>query len=416
MKILMVNKFLYPNGGSETYIFKLGEQLQKYGHAVQYFGMEHEGKIVGNHAESYTSNMDFHTGKLQKLLYPFRIIYSMEARKKIRLVLEDFQPDVVHLNNINFQLTPSIIYEIRDYEKVKGGKVRIVFTAHDYQWVCPNHLMRIPSSGKMCFACKGGHFGQCTKNRCIHNSFVKSLLGTIEAKYYAMRKTYEMVDRIICPSYFMKEQLDTDSVLADKTVMLRNFLPENVGERECDGACQDKEIRESTSDEYVVFFGRFSEEKGVKTLLKACEELADIPFIFAGSGPLVDQVNQVKNVKNIGFVTGNGLRELIAGARFSVFPSECYENCPFSVMESQMYGTPVVASNLGGIKELVREGMTGELFQGGDVKELAAHIHRLWDDPVLCRKYSENCRKIKFDTVKEYCDKIVKIYQGGQTL
>ena len=149
MKILMVNKFLYPNGGSETYIFKLGEQLQKEGHEVQYFGMEHEGRIVGNHAECYTSNMDFHTGKLQKLLYPFRIIYSREAKKKITVVLRDFQPDVVHLNNINFQLTPSVIYAVRDYEKKSGRKIKLVFTAHDYQWVCPNHMMRIPSTGEI---------------------------------------------------------------------------------------------------------------------------------------------------------------------------------------------------------------------------------------------------------------------------
>ena len=74
MKILIVNKFLYPNGGSETYIFKIGRQLQEMGHEVQYFGMEHEGRIVGNRAESYTSNLDFHTGKLQKFLYPLKII------------------------------------------------------------------------------------------------------------------------------------------------------------------------------------------------------------------------------------------------------------------------------------------------------------------------------------------------------
>lgn len=412
MKILMVNKFLYPNGGSETYIFKLGEQLQKCGHAVQYFGMEHEGRIVGNHVESYTSNMDFHTGKLQKLLYPFRIIYSMEARKKIRLVLEDFQPDVVHLNNINFQLTPSIIYEIRDYEKIRGKKIHIVFTAHDYQWVCPNHMMRIPSSGEICFACKGGRFGQCAKNRCIHNSLIKSLLGTVEAKYYAIRKTYRMVDTIICPSQFMKQQLDTDPVLAGRTVMLRNFLP---------GSGESVDLHAVKGEEgfwagegYVVFFGRFTEEKGVKTLLKACEELPDISFVFAGSGPLEKQVNQVANVENRGFVTGNSLKELIAGAKFSVYPSEWYENCPFSVMESQMYGTPVIASDFGGTKELVEEGVTGELFSGGDVKELTMHIRKLWDAPELCQKYSENCKRNRFDTVKEYCDKIVKIYQNQQ--
>ena len=122
MKILMVNKFLYPNGGSETYIFQLGRELEKMGHEVEYFGMEHKERIVGNRAESYTSNMDFHTSGIRRLLYPFQIIYSIEARKKLRAVLKDFEPDVVHLNNFNFQLTPSIIYEVESFDKKRKKK------------------------------------------------------------------------------------------------------------------------------------------------------------------------------------------------------------------------------------------------------------------------------------------------------
>lgn len=419
MKILMVNKFLYPNGGSETYIFKLGEQLQKEGHEVQYFGMEHEGRIVGNHAECYTSNMDFHTGKLQKLLYPFRIIYSREAKKKITVVLRDFQPDVVHLNNINFQLTPSVIYAVHDYEKKSGRKIKLVFTAHDYQWVCPNHMMRIPSTGEICFACRGGNFMQCTKNRCIHDSKIKSLIGTIEAKLYDRRKTYGMVDTIICPSEFMKKQLDTNPVLAEKTVMLHNFIDAPADEMlagsqdETVSGKQPEDIQDQQIEkkDYVVYFGRFSEEKGTRTLLEACKALPQISFIFAGTGPLEEQVNQVANVENRGFVTGDALRKLIAEARFSVYPSEWYENCPFSVMESQMYGTPVLASDLGGAPELVQAGKTGELFRGGDVEELTEHIRDLWEQTGLCRKYSENCKDINFDTVETYCGKIVKIYK-----
>ena len=112
MKVLMINKFLYPNGGSETYIFELGKQLEKMGHEVQYFGMEHEGRCVGNRVEAYTSGMDFHGGsRLAKLTYPLKTIYSSEARQKLRLVLDDFRPDVIHLNNFNYQLTPSVLLD-----------------------------------------------------------------------------------------------------------------------------------------------------------------------------------------------------------------------------------------------------------------------------------------------------------------
>ena len=151
MKILMINKFLYPNGGSETYIFKLGERLIKEGHEVQYFGMEHQGRVVGNRVGAYTQDMNFHgASKLEKLSYPFRTIYSTEARKKIRLVLEDFQPEVCHLNNFNYQLTPSIILEIRKWERASSKKCRIVMTAHDPQLVCPNHMCQNPNTKEIC--------------------------------------------------------------------------------------------------------------------------------------------------------------------------------------------------------------------------------------------------------------------------
>lgn len=314
------------------------------------------------------------------------------------------KPDVVHLNNINFQLTPSVIYAVRAYGKRAGRKVKIVYTAHDYQWVCPNHMMRIPATGKICFACREGHFFSCAKNRCIHGSFAKSLLGALEGKIYHRLRTYGMVDVIICPSAFMKRQLDTDPILAEKTVMMHNFVERADMDWGVEGA--------QTAADYVLYFGRFSEEKGIATLLKACQALPEIPFVFAGTGPLEAMVEQAENVENKGFVTGTALGKLIAGARFSVYPSEWYENCPFSVMESQIYGTPVLVSDLGGAPELVQAGATGELFRGGDVEELTAHIRELWEDPERCRRYRDNCREVKFDTVGEYCSKIInEIYE-----
>ena len=413
----MVNKFLYPNGGSETYIFELGKQLADMGHEVQYFGMEHKGRIVGNNAQSYTSDMDFHTGGLQKLLYPFKIIYSTEARKKIRLVLQDFEPDVVHLNNINFQLTPSIIYEIRDFEKKRKKHVKIVFTAHDYQWVCPNHMMIIPGSGELCFACKGGKFGNCTKNRCIHNSMAKSLIGSVEAFYYKWRKTYGLVDVIICPSEFMKKKLDTDPILEKKTVMMHNFMPkadmpENLQEEQHQNT-QSKEdnvwlqLEAKLPKRYVLYFGRFTREKGVGTLLNVCKALPQISFVFAGTGELAAEIDKLPNAQNVGFVNGAALQRLIKKAEFSIYPSQWYENCPFSVMESQVYGTPVIASDIGGIPELIEDGHSGELFEPGNKAQLEEKIKRLWTQPELCLKYRGNCKNIKFDTTLEYCGKIV---------
>ena len=398
MKVLIVNKFLYPNGGSETYIFQIGRQLQKMGHEVEYFGMEHEGRIVGNHAHSYTSDMDFHTGGIQKLLYPFRIIYSLEARKKIRLVLDDLQPDVVHLNNINFQITPSVIYEIRKWERQQKRKVAIIYTAHDYQWVCPNHMMMIPATGEKCFRCEGARFGECSKNKCIHNSRMKSILGTMEAQLYRWLKTYRRVDCIICPSRFMAEKLSTNPLLAGKLITLYNFL--------------DKEKpKQVEKKDYVLYFGRYSEEKGVRTLLKACEQLPEIQFLFAGGGPLKEKLAECSNVRDLGFLNAEELRKVISEARFSVFPSEWYENCPFAVMETQQYGTPVIAADIGGVPELIRDGVTGCLFESGNTEQLVSRIRELWENPELLKKYTDNCAGVMFDTTEIYCQKVITIYR-----
>lgn len=407
MRVLIVNKFLYPNGGSETYIFRIGKQLAENGHEVQYFGMEHEGRIVGNRMESYTSSMDFHTGKLGKLLYPFKIIYSLEARRKLRPVLEDFAPDVVHLNNFNFQLTPSILYEIERYEKKTGKQIRIIYTAHDYQLVCPNHLLLRPLEYELCERCLQNGFQECIRSRCIHGSRIKSILGYMEGTLYKKLHTYRKLDAVICPSRFLRDRLAQYEDLRDKLLVMHNFVDKEDMQEEGDP-------QKETSGRYVLYFGRFCQEKGVGTLLQVCRSLPQIPFVFAGSGPMEEEVNAVKNVENRGFVSGEALYRLIAEAAFCVVPSEWYENCPFSVMESQIYGTPVLVSAIGGIPELVKDGETGELFTPGNVDELREKTEKLWKDRERLGRYTENCRSVQFDTTEEYCEKLMEVYEHGR--
>lgn len=398
MRILFVNKFLHPNGGSETYIFKLGKYLRSQGHDVQYFGMEHKGRCVGNQVNAYTSNMDFHGGnKFAKLTYPIKTIYSTEARRKIRLVLDDFQPEVCHLNNFNYQLTPSVILEIVKWRQETGRKCRIVYTAHDYQLICPNHMLNNPNTHENCERCLGGHYINCLKGRCIHGSLMKSAVGMLEGSFWRWKDVYKYIDHIICCSRFMKNKLDSDPRFAGKTEVLYNFI-DQVEYRECE------------KKDYVLYFGRFSREKGIHTLVEVCKKLPEINFVFAGTGNLEDEINGIGNIQNVGFQTGENLEKLIREARFSVCPSEVYENCPFSIMESQTLGTPVLGADIGGIPELIEEGLTGAIFSSGDASALQEAIIRLWNAPDGAARMQFQCRNIQRDDVKEYSKKLLYIY------
>ena len=397
MKILMVNKFLYPKGGAETYVLKLGKILQDQGHEVQYFGMEHPQNTVGNRVQAYTFNLDFHGGSnLAKLTYPFRIIYSAEARRKIRQVLTDFQPDVCHLNNFNYQLTPSIILEIRKWERQSGNRCKIVYTAHDPQLVCPNHMCMNPNTHQLCEKCLNGSYVNCIKGKCIHGSLARSVLGATESALWHRLGVYRELDTIVCCSHFIKTLLDTDPVLAEKTTVLHNFID----------AIQWKPMEKK---DYVLYFGRYSIEKGIGTLVEAAKALPEIPFVFAGSGPLEHLLEGVPNIKNMGFQTGEALEMLIREARFSVIPSEWYENCPFSVMESISMGTPVLGAEIGGIPELIEPGRTGELFESGNPEALKSGILRMWTETGK-DAYTQYLRKCSFDTVFSYSERIGMYY------
>uniref|UniRef100_UPI004025BC9B glycosyltransferase family 4 protein n=1 Tax=Eubacterium sp. TaxID=142586 RepID=UPI004025BC9B len=398
MKILMINKFLHPNGGSETYIFKLGECLKEYGNEVQYFGMEHENRCVGNNVGAYTSNMDFHGGsKLSKITYPVKTIYSIEARKKIRKVLDDFQPDVCHLNNFTYQLTPSIILEINKWRKDNRKTCKIVFTAHDYNLVCPNHMLNNPLTHENCESCLGGHFKNCIKGKCIHSSTAKSIVGAAEAYFWNAKGVYKYIDKIICCSKFMKRIMDSNPLFAKKTVVVHNFV-------------DDLKYEYKEKENYVLYFGRFSEEKGIRTLLEVCKELPEVKFVFAGSGALEDEIRKVPNIECVGFKSGKELHNLISKAKFSVYPSEWYENCPFSVMESIMFATPVIASKIGGLPELVQDGVNGILFEYKNKNDLKNKISELWNDDKKSAELSENCKKTKFLDVDKYYHILVNVY------
>ena len=397
MKILMVNKFLYPRGGSESYMLYLAEHLTKLGHQVEFFGMYDENNTVGNSAGLYTQNMDFHSKGIARFLYPFKIIYSFEAKKKIMQVIDDFKPDIVHMNNINFQLTPSIIYGI----KKKG--IPLVQTVHDYQMICPNHLLYNFDKNTPCEKCVNGSHVSCIKNKCIHGSLVKSIIGVIEAKLYSWLKTYKKVDLFVCPSNFLeKKLLSAKEYYKGKTKTIHNFI--------------DKEKFANTAskeDSYIVFVGRLSKEKGIENIAGAAKLLPEYTFAVAGSGPDEEVLKGISNINLAGFLTGDKLYELMGNAKVLLLPSVCYENCPLSILEAHSMGIPVVTMNSGGMAELVKDGVTGTLVNDPTPEGIALKLKETIQNEDYYKAIKENCKNERDNilSVETYCDILSKEYE-----
>ena len=394
MKILMVNKFLYPNGGSETYMFKLSAYLKSLGHEVEYFGMEHEGRIVSNSLDLYTETMDFHNSSaIKKLKLSLKTVYSKEARDKLKRLLDKFEPDVVHLNNFNFQLTPSIIYA------VKEKNIALVETVHDCQIACPNHRMYIEQKSENCNACLGGNYFNCTKYKCVHNSTLQSLLASAESFIYHKKNTYNLVDKYICPSNYMKKTLKKGGIEESKLTVLHNFVEKD-----------NKDYTTKSDEKYVLYFGRLSIEKGIKTLIDVIKELPHIKFVFVGDGPLENYCKSIDNLKLVGRKSGDELKSYIANAAFSICPSEWYENCPMTIIESLSLATPVIGSDLGGIPELISDNFTGLIFKHNDKEDLKEKISYLWNNDEVTSKMSKNSVNSSNNTIENYTEKLLKIY------
>lgn len=397
MKILMVNKFLYPRGGSESYMLYLAEHLKRSGHEVEFFGMYDEQNTVGNSKGLYTQNMDFHSKGLARFLYPFKIIYSFEAKKKIMQVIDHFKPDIVHMNNINFQLTPSIIYGV----KKKG--VPLVQTVHDYQMICPNHLLYNFDKNCPCEKCVYGSHLSCIKNKCIHASTVKSILGVIEAKLYSLLRTYKKVDLFVCPSNFLENKLlSAKDYYKGKTKTIHNFINKE----------KFAHVNEETQP-YIVFVGRLSKEKGIENIAGAAKLLPQYEFVIAGSGPDEDILKNIKNVRLAGFLNGKELTDLMGRAKVLLLPSVCYENCPLSILEAHCMGVPVVTMNSGGMAELVKDGVTGTLVDEPTAEGIARKLKETLENEEYYNTLKANCKSEKENvlSVESYTEILLEEYE-----
>lgn len=370
MKILMVNKFFYIKGGSETYYFSLKRLLESKGHIVIDFSMEDERNFPSPYKHYFVNNIDYNnnSGALSKVKTGFNIIYSNEAKKKFEKLVLDTKPDLIHLHIFQHQISPSILDVIRKYN------LPTIYTAHDLKALCLNYKMM--HHGKICEQCNGGKYYHCALNKCVKDSFLKSCINVAEGYVHKWRRSYDVIDKIITPSSFYKSKFIDFGISAEKVVHIPNFL---------DAEKPDINSRDD-NEKYYLYFGRLSEEKGILTLIKAFKALG-IPLYIVGTGPLREYIlnyldkQGVHNIQLLGYMSGQSLKDVVGNAKAIILPSEWYENGPYSAIEALQLGRPIIGSNVGGIPELV-EG-NGFLFKMANVDSLKKTI-------VLCESLDKN--------------------------
>ena len=369
MKILLINKFLYPKGGDAISTLTTGRVLRAHGHEVIFWGMDHPDNPSYPFTDLFVFQVDYDGGGglYSKAKTAMKILYSFEARKKMAALLKKIKPDLVHLNNFAHQIGPAVLDEIK-----KHG-IPTVMTMRDYKMVCPTYSMLC--SGKICEKCKNGRFYHCGINRCTKGSLFKSMVNVVEMYlHHRVLHIYDKIDHYISPSRFLKNKVG-EMGLKGEVAYLPNCV--DVGGFEPGYEWQERSI---------VYVGRLSHEKGVKTLIDAVKSFKGVRLKIIGDGPLkADLEEKVKNenignVVFLGYRTGQDLHDQIRNSMFLAIPSEWYENNPRTVIEAFALGKPVVGARIGGIPELVRDWENGLTHTSGDVNDLREKINLMLDN------------------------------------
>ncbi len=402
MKILMIDKYYYRKGGSQTYLLELKQKLEDEGHEIIMFSMQSEENLPSKYEPYFVNHIDYSAGGFNKIKNSLKLIYSREAYKKLTQLIKETKPDIAHINLIYHQLTPSVIHALRK------NNIPMVYISHDFKLICPNY--KLYHNG-VCRKCYGGKYINCFKARCHKGSLVGSALVTIEAYTHKMLKSYKYLDKIIAPSHYIEEELLKAGIHKDKVICLPNFLTMKT----------QIDLSRYSKENTLLYYGRLSPEKGLMVLLEALTKInTPIQVKIIGKGPqqeelerFIDEMN-LTNVSFLGFMTGSELQKEIAKAKATVLPAIWNEPFGLTVIESLSLGTPVIGSQAGAIGENIEDKLCGFLVEPNNAEDLANKIDELFNLPQ--QEYemmaSNALIKAKDYSIDEYYKNLISIYKS----
>jgi len=370
MKILMVHKFYYIEGGAERYYFNLSGLLERRGHEVIPFAMHHPRNLATPYSSHFVDYFEpdkelARLGLVNGLKSAARVVYNRQARARIEALIDEVRPDLAHVHGVYHHLSPSVLISL------KKKKLPVIFTLHEYKILCPDYLF-LDREGRVCERCAGKHFWHATAGRCFRNSLPASGLVTVESYLHRLLGTYHrQVDLYLSPSRFLQGKM-IQYGYPEKMV---EWLPYTIPMDEYEPCYEN--------DGYFVYVGRLSHEKGVAELVHAMKRVPGAHLKVIGTGRLGEPLQKfvqeegMTNVEFLGYKSGGELREIVRRAMFVAVPSVVYDNSPLAIYEALAHGKPVVGAAIGGIPELIDESRDGFLFTAGDEESLVQALGRM---------------------------------------
>lgn len=385
MKVLMIhNRYLQRGGEDESTEAEMA-LLRQHGHQVDF--LETDNRII-------------ETRSLVRV--GIETIWSRSAYRLVRQRIRQSHPDVVHVQNFFPLFSPAIHYA------AKAERTPVVQALRNYRLFCSNGLFF--RDGSNCEDCLGKLIPwPGVVYRCYRDSLPGSFaVASMQVVHRVFKTWTTKVNLFVTPSEFARQKCIAGGIPAEKIVVKPNFVADERLN------AKDKAAQYS----YALFVGRLVPEKGVLTLLRAWEKLnLPVPLKIVGNGPLAELIKKNAQMSNhiewLGQKDQADVHELMRGARFLLFPTQCYETFGRVVVEAFAHGTPVIASEIGSAVELVKEKYTGLFFRPGDADDLAVRVTWAWAHPEEMVEMGRNARREyeeKYTAEKNY-EMLMSIYE-----
>lgn len=407
MKILLIDNFFYRRGGAEVVFLNTGELLTKHGHEVIYFSQRWKKNTSSQYSVYFPEGNDFSSRSFRQRIWGLiSYFYNFRAAKKLRQLLIRYKPDIAHIHLFWGGLSPSILKVLKEFN------VPIVHTVHDYRMVCPAYTFK-DGKNRVCEQCKGRRFYQCFRNKCSKGNRLQSCMMAFEM--YIREQFFSplrYIDYFVFVSQFsLKKHIEHyPGFQFVKKSVLYNF-------HDAKGAIDKLD----NYDCYYLYYGRLSSEKGLHTLIQAIGILKDVRLKIVGVGPLEEELISIcrlhnyENIEFMGFKSGQELFSLVANAKFVCLPAEWYENNPMTIIESYFQGVPVIASRIGGITEIVDDGVTGFLHDPSNIDSLVdvlrKSVNLSGDEYAAMSRSAYSFALSRFESEKHY-QALMSIYES----